>query len=64
MSSIAPVAATPPSIPVTPVKPVAPSATGPSSPLDKDGDHDNGAPDAKVSAAKAPGTGKILDIKV
>ena len=61
MSSISPVNATPPSIPLTPAK-AAPPTTGPGSPVDNDGDHDGGAPD-KVSAAKAPGTGTVVDIK-
>ncbi len=62
MSSISPVNATPPSVQLTPAKPATPPATGPGSPVDNDGDHDGGAPD-KVSAAKAPGTGTVIDIK-
>ena len=58
MSSITPVSYQPTYVPVTPVRPVVYNRSGPAPPAGGEAD------DAKVPAAKAPGTGTVLDIKV
>lgn len=66
MSSIAPVSATPPSIPLNPVKPADTDKPGvaaaAAAPVGGDGDGDSDDK-TKVSAAKPPGVGTVVDIK-
>ena len=60
MSSITPVSYQPTYVPVTPVRPVV---YGGARPTEQASQGDQGE-DAQVAAAKPPGQGRILDIKV
>ncbi|WP_372783872.1 hypothetical protein [Phenylobacterium sp.] len=60
MSSISPISSTPPSIPLTPVKPVQNDQPPVAAAPDQDDDQDDSP---KVTAAKPPGMGGLVDVK-